>query len=408
MAVDYCSPAAYRYISKTFHNHLPNPYTLRRWYRSVNGEPGITTESLKVLAEKAKEYKKQHGRELTLALMCDETSIRKGVEWNASQLSFSGFVSCENTEQNRGKRKKKKRDDGAPDVAKDVLVYMAVGDDFKIPIAYFFLSGLDATSRAALTQHVIRSTNETGARVETFTTDGLISNITMFKMLGVNFDSGDTFFKSPTNPSDKIYVFLDPPHVLKLARSCFATHNLFHEGKRISWDFVTELHKMQVQYDFNLGNKLTTRHINYHTRPMNVRITAETVSLSVADCIDQLREDGYPQFQDSYETTRYIRFVNNVFDIGNVKPNEETYSGYKQPICASTADNMFKYFKEAKEFFKSLEIDEVRKRKNVQECTRKLAIRSRSSTPFLGMIINLTSLESLYTGLLSEGLNPEL
>lgn len=402
MALDFCRPAAYKYLRKVFHNHLPSPVTIRRWYRSVNGEPGITTESLQILSEKAAEHK-ENGRELLLALISDEVAIKKCIEWKSDQSNFSGFVSCENTNTNKT-RKKKTRSDGGIDVANDALVFMVVGDDFKIPVAYYLLCGLDALDRAALSQDVIRQINETGARVTSFTADGLISNITMFKHLGVNFEIGETFFKSPTNSNDKIYVFLDPPHMLKLSRGCFAKHNLYHEGNRISWNFVTELHKMQTNRNFNLGNKLTNDHINYHTRPMNVRIANETMSNSVANCIDQLREDGYENFQESDETSKFIRHVNNVMDIGNVKQNLAAYSGYKRPICESTAHELFDYFKEAKQYFKSLEIDVISQTKNGTKTTRKSVLKTKSSTPFFGMIINLTSLEGLYNDLVLGGL----
>lgn len=71
------------------------------------------------------------------------------------------------------------------DIAKDVLVYMVVGENFKLPVAYFLLNGLEALERAALTQEVIRHVNETGAKVISLTGDGLIANIACLKHLGV-------------------------------------------------------------------------------------------------------------------------------------------------------------------------------------------------------------------------------
>lgn len=48
MGLEYSSPAAYRYVRRVFNNHLPAPETLRRWYRSINAEPGITSMSLDI------------------------------------------------------------------------------------------------------------------------------------------------------------------------------------------------------------------------------------------------------------------------------------------------------------------------------------------------------------------------
>lgn len=399
MGIDYCSPAAYRYIRRVFYNHLPRPSTIHCWYKSIDGEPGITTESLTILKLKAQE-KANVGKKLLITLMCDEVAIRKSVEWNESELKFSGFVSCEN--------RKKKKDH--LDISKDALVFMAVGDNFKIPVAYFLLCGLESLERAALTQHVIQHVNSTGVKVISLTLDGLISNVAVLRHLGVNFDEDKTYFRSPTNPDDKIYAILDPPHMLKLFRGCLATHQLYFNNKQICWNYVAELHKMQMEKNINLGNKLTTHHINYKTRPMNVRLAAETMSRSVVDCIDQLREDNYVQFQDSQETSKFIMYVNNTFDIFNVKASktdgiDQKNCSYKKPICESTAEDLLPYFREAKEYFKSVQVDEVtgNRKKQTLKTVRKLAIKSRSFTPFLGVVCNMNSFENLYKDYVLNG-----
>lgn len=369
---------------------------MRRWYRSINGEPGITTESLNILKQKADAHTEDEKKEMLVALMCDEVSIKKCVEWNETESKFSGFVTYENTNKKQQNRRNNKKDQ-LP-IAKDALVFMVVGEDFKIPVAYFLLNGLEALERAALTQEVIRNVNETGARVISLTGDGLVANIAVAKHLGVKFDGGKTFFKSPTNTNDKIYFILDPPHVLKLFRGCLATHQLYFDNKSICWNFIVELQKMQMEKDINLGNKLRAQHINYSTRPMNVRLADETMSMSVADGIDQLRDDDYEQFRDSDETTKFIKFVDNTFNIGNVRAGQKDYkpSVYKTPISEANSEDLFKYFHVAKEYFKSIQIDVTSKNGNRTKTLKKLSIRSRSFTPFLGVVTNLTSFEGLY------------
>lgn len=408
MGIDYCSPAAYRYVRKVFHNHLPAPHTMRRWYKSINGEPGITAEALSILKQKAEEMAKE-GKQLFLAMTQDETSMKKSGAWNEYDSTFSGFVSCENTNGKKRTQKKKSH----LDIAKDVLVYMVVGENFKLSVAYFLLNGLEALERAALTQEVIRHVNDTGAKVISLTGDGLIANIACLKHLGVNFDEMKTYFKSPTNQNDKIYAFLDPPHVLKLFRGCLANHNLYFDDKPICWNYIVELHKMQMDRNINLGNKLSNQHIDYKTKAMNVRLAAQTMSRSVTDGIDQLREDNYDQFQDSEETTKFIKFVRDTFEICNVKASSvddmnseySKYPVYKRPICGSTVEELFTYFQEAKAYFKSIEIDEIRVNQSTKKTTikRKLAIKSSSFTPFLGTICNLTSLEGLYNDYVLNG-----
>lgn len=102
-----------------------------------------------------------NGRKLLVALMCDEMSIRKKVDYNRSKHNFIGYATCEN-------RSTEEDNQGAPE-AKNALVFMIVGEDFKIPVSYFLLKGLNSYERASLTHLVIKKVNDTGAKVMSLT-----------------------------------------------------------------------------------------------------------------------------------------------------------------------------------------------------------------------------------------------
>lgn len=393
MAMTFYSPNAYRYLRSVFKNKLPGISTIRQWSTTVDGSPGVTLEALETLKIKVEKYKKE-GKQLYIALISDEMSIRKKVEWNDPEKKFSGFASCRDDNNNNS---------DVP-VAKDSLVFMAVGDDFKIPVAYYILGGLSALGRAALTQLVIKSMNATGAIVKSLTLDGLKANMTMTNELGADCRNGKPYFPSPTNPEDKIYVIWDAPHMLKLARGCLKHHSLYDNGKPIRWNYVENLHTMQQERNINLGNKLTKMHLDFHVKPMNVRLAAETISKSVAHCIDQLREDGYQEFVDSEATTEYIRYVDGTFDILNFKPNMKgAGKSFKKPLNSSTVDEMFTFFSKAKKYFRSLDIDVKTTKLGVERIDRKNVINSRNSTPYLGLASNLTALEGLYADCVLNG-----
>lgn len=154
-----------------FHNHLPHLRWIRNWLQAVDGSPGITVQALAAVENKAKEYN-ANGKQLLIALMADEMHIKKKIEWDDSQRKFSGFVTCRDDVSGE-----KQKDQGLP-VASNALVFMAVGDDFKVPVAYFLLTGLNSLARAALTQLVIKRINETSARVISLT-QVIISNNTI-------------------------------------------------------------------------------------------------------------------------------------------------------------------------------------------------------------------------------------
>lgn len=407
IALNYYSPAAYRYVRSVFADNLPHPRTMRLWLHSVDGSPGITNESLVTLENKFKENDENGGREHLVALIKDEMYIKKKIEYNAENHKFGGFVTVRDQERNEL--------DEQLAVANKALVYMVVGKNFKIPVAYYLLSGLNSYGTAALTQTVIESINNTGVKVISLTQDGPRENFKMVEHLGADLKNDKPYFKSPTNPSDKIYVIFDAPHMVKLFRACLKYHKLYHDGKPLHWSFIESLYEMQQKRNFNLGNKLTDMHLNFHNKPMDVRIACETLSLSSANGIDICRNDGYENFNDSEKTTEYIRYVNNCFDVLNFKPGiNGAGKNFKRPLNSDTANEFFEYFAKAREFFQCMEIDEVVRRKvkgkkEKENCiVRKPAIQSRNRTPFLGFIHNLTALEGLYADHVLNGSLPEL
>lgn len=120
-------------------------------------------------------------------------SVRKQVLWNDKTMTYEGFsdagdapdctVGSANTSGNNRRQRKKSK---VP-IVKDVLVFMVVGHDFRITVAYQFLNGMDAIDRATLTKEVISRVDQTGAKVISLTGDGLHANMTVAKLLGAKF-----------------------------------------------------------------------------------------------------------------------------------------------------------------------------------------------------------------------------
>lgn len=107
LTLHFYSPAAYNYVRKTFKKCLPHPSTIRKWYSTIDGSPGITQESLNAIAMKVKGY------------------INYGHKVN---------------------------DSDAMPKATEVLVFLivALNSHWKIPVAYFLINGLTAEEKANL------------------------------------------------------------------------------------------------------------------------------------------------------------------------------------------------------------------------------------------------------------------
>lgn len=380
LTVHYYSPAAYRYLRNKFKKNLPAVRTLQCWYSSIESEPGLTEAAFETLKQKVNEAKLR-GEQLKISMFNDEMHIYKKSQWDPSKKEFTGLISCGTLrEEDQGIR-----------IASNALVYLIVGQDFKLPIAYFLINGLCAEERAEMAKDIIMRVNETGAIITSFIFDGLITNISVVKELGVNYEAGKPFFPDPSDETRNIHVFLDNPHMLKLARNCFASKQLYVDNKPINWDLIVRLHEKQKQENLNLGNKLTRRHIEWYNKKMNVRLATETISCSIANSLQQLNRDGVVGFEDTETTVEFIRVFDTLFDIMNSKAGHEG-KNFKIPICATTKDRIFEYFDYAKAYLMKIKIREVKNNVEIQHSVFK----SDSFTPFFGYLHNMTSFKNMF------------
>lgn len=322
LTLHYYSPRAYNYIRTKFDNHLPASSTMRSWYSSINSAPGFTSEAFDALKSKADECKKK-GKPLYANMIFDEMAIHQHSQWNPNKRKFDGFI-----------------DMGVPAtedkplaLAKDALVFLISGveEDFKIPVSYFLTNGLIAEERVALVNEVLIRLAEIGIVVVSITFDGLPANLAMCKVLGANFDAEEAYILDPTNRDHRIYITLDAAHMLKLIRNCLGSRNLVDsDGKSIQWNFIELLYNTQKNLTYNLGNKLTKEHMEWTCRKMSVRLAGETISGSVADSIEFMSTKS-ETFKNSEGTVKFIRIVNDVFDVMNsTKLNGA--KGFKRPL----------------------------------------------------------------------------
>lgn len=385
MTLHFYSPRAYNYLRGKFNNHLPSVSTMRNWYASLNASPGYTTESFNILKKKATQYEEVTGSKLRCNLMCDEMSIRRHAQWNKSTMQFDGFADTGRSAHGQ---------DSLP-LAKDALVYLITGvdDDFKIPVAYFFINGLNGVDRATLTNEIIIRLNEIGIEVVALIFDGLPANLTMCKALGADFDTGKAYISDPRQTNRKIYVFLDAPHMLKLARNALGTRNLIEgNGGVIEWNYISLLFDSQKSLPCNLGNKLTKAHMQWQRQKMSVTLASQTMSSSVADSL-QFMKTECDLFEHADATIEHIRIINDIFDIMNSTLNSGNATGYKRPISKDTAPELFNRFQEALHHLNGLQV----------QGENKSIFSSTVHTAYIGFRNNILNFMRIYEDYVETG-----
>ncbi|XP_045462374.1 uncharacterized protein LOC123672342 [Harmonia axyridis] len=123
---------------------------------------------------------KINGKDLVGALLMDEISIRKLIEWNEGKFKgisdFKGYIGKENHEIEE---------------AREILVFMVVFLN-EVTVSYFFTNGVSSQDKASILLKLLEHIDETGLRIATITFDGLQTNFKMAEILGADFSNKDS------------------------------------------------------------------------------------------------------------------------------------------------------------------------------------------------------------------------
>lgn len=129
----------------------------------------------------------------------------------------------------------------------------------------------------------------------------------MCKRLGANLNVGSNSFQPYIlNPStdEKIFIFLDACHAEKLARNTLAGKEIIYEPNgKIEWRYIQSLYNYSKNNELQT-HKLTKKHVEWKSCKMNVRIACQTFSKSVADSIQFLLDQNYPDMAGAEVTIR--------------------------------------------------------------------------------------------------------
>ena len=224
--------------------------------------------------------------------------------------------------------------------ATEALVFLAVGlrGFWKHPIAYVLQDKCSAKVQAQLISDCISLLHAEGINVHGVVFDGAFTNQQTATLLGCNLDVGEmkTWFQHPQAPGSHVYVIFDVCHMIKLVRNLFGdfkTIQLQSDGelKLIQWCFLEDLNAVQEMLGFSFANKLKKKHITWQKHKMHVNLAVQTLSNSVADAIDFLRDElAHSKFQGSEATTEFIRKIDVMFDLLNSK--NPFLKGTKAPV----------------------------------------------------------------------------
>lgn len=374
LTLHFYSPKAYLFLRK--HVCLPHPATLRRLLATRDCSVGFIQEVLMFLKETAA----KDASLKNVALLFDSMAIRTELRYDKKTDKYWGYVDYGGILPNE-----------CETLASEALVFMIVSytKRFKCPIAYFFINKISAELQSQLILTAIRMLSEANITVRSLTCDGTCVNVKTYEILGCKFTLPEmtTSFKHPTKDC-QIHCILDPPHMLKLSRNVFAETNMTSVKGDIQFNFIKKLDAIQEEEGLKLANKLTSNHVGFAGKKMNVKLAAQVLSNSVADAIEFLAKCGDKRFEGSEATVEYIRVLDRIFDIFNSK--NPFGKGFKSPLRLQNTEIWMNALTETRNYLMNLKINDT----NILEHRRK--------TPALGFIIDTFSFANLCLDLLKD------
>ncbi|KAJ1530235.1 hypothetical protein ONE63_005160 [Megalurothrips usitatus] len=359
------SPAAYDFMRDAGFLCLPSQRRLFDYSQFTEAKEGVQQEILDLLmseinAKCPEEYQKYFN------LLLDEMSIRSDLVYNSGTGELVGFTNLTSVEEElasleaeiRGDKYEKK-------LAKKVLVFMLNGavNDIRRVVAIYSTDDLSAAQLYVRTWEVIYLVEEAGAKVLCSIFDGASMNR---KFITMHSNSGDTDFVYVTynmasGECRNMYFMLDPPHLVKTFRNCFA-NSFCHRNSRalcindklLSWKAIQSLFLITKEHKYK-GTKLTDAHVHLTSFScMRVSLAVQVFSNSVAKALQTFKDN--PKLKEYYneELVDFILKMNRWFDCMNASEgSKKKHHNADLLEYVSVHDERFTFLE--KEFLKYLQ-----------------------------------------------------
>jgi len=158
---------------------------------------------------------------------------------------------------------------------------------WKQPVFYDF----DTPMTEDILTNIIQNVESTGIEVWAMTSDSGSSNQGLWSRLGIT--KTNTSFPNPADPTRRIFVFADVPHLLKLIRNHILDYGIQIQvaGSVISQTDFWRILELDCG-EFKINPKLTESHISCSgSQRQRVRLAAQLLSHSSATAIHCLNND---------------------------------------------------------------------------------------------------------------------
>lgn len=154
------------------------------------------------------------------------------------------------------------REDDKIPVANNAVFFLVtlVSTGKSIVLGYFLIKSLNTEEKSRLILDAIDEINATGSFLLSMAFDGLKTNFSTCAALGASFDIENIrpYIINKAN-GRKIYIVLDPPHMLKCVRNCLSAKSPLKDGDNnvIHWNFFRKTCIERIKFSFTSHDKKT-------------------------------------------------------------------------------------------------------------------------------------------------------
>jgi len=129
-----------------------------------------------------------------------------------------------------------------------------------------------------------------------------------------NYDNIKVSLPHPTRDR-QVYAILDLCHIVKFARNTLGDLGNLKDNEQgiIDWSFLRRLAKLQDEKSLSLGNSLNVNYIVWQKHKMKVNLAVQTLSSSVANALEFLKDDlQLPKVKGCGPTIQFITKIDSV------------------------------------------------------------------------------------------------
>jgi len=175
--------------------------------------------------------------------------------------------------------------------------------------------------------HIISRLHDVGYTVVAITCDMSSTNMALWSELDIGIVPKKFYFQHPKDGNFKIFIFVNMPHLLKLARNHFIDNGFNMGEHRVDKKCLERILSFNVK-DMKISHNISQYHLEVQrTERQKVLPAAQLLSEMTASVIEWYGQNGNLNNFDWVETARVIRIFNNWFDIFNASSKFGKHEG---------------------------------------------------------------------------------